>query len=77
MVSPMKRLLVLVSLLGLWSCQPQAVKSSCYECQVFATNANPPSVRQTKTFCDKAEMDRFVLQSKGDPAIAMVECKNK
>jgi hypothetical protein len=77
MVFPMKRLLVLVSLFGLWSCQPKAVKSSCYECQVFTTNANPPSVGQTKTFCDKAEMDRFVLQSKGDSTIAMVECRNK
>ena len=70
----MKRLSVLLSLCcGLGSCQFDTVKSSCYECQTFSTKAG----KQTKTFCDKAEMDRFMADTRNDSTITFMECRNK
>lgn len=69
----MRRFVILLLLSSLSGCQFNAVNSSCYECQILSTTSG----EQTEIFCDKAEMDRFVVASKRDPTITFMECRNK
>gem|GEM_PF-5422742 len=70
----MKRLFVFLMLVAGSSCQPDKINTTCYVCDVYSTTQ--PS-RQTKEFCNKAEMDQYVKDVKAQSETALVSCRNK
>ncbi|WP_128545449.1 hypothetical protein [Larkinella soli] len=72
----MKRLLPLLGLALLSACDPSEVKSTCYACEVYTTDAGTGG-RLTKEFCNKADMERYVEEMKAKPGTALVSCRNK
>ncbi len=67
----MKRLLYILSLVLLFSCENGEIDKCCYTCIRYTTD----QIHQRVEFCDKADMDQYLTYMQANPKTVSLHCR--